>query len=191
MLEECTGHNGEPPSIKIKSGGDTLYTLLVCIYILLHLHIYIYCIGATFLRGRFKTQNFGSIFLRNISSKYFVKLVMRRVAMTKISRRLCWHLTNIANICIIFLIDRLSRNVWVIFLENGNISCGCHGSVASSWQGGNITKGFLWKIPVTLWAVTWETWGPIFGRFHGMPWPTNGSRNKCLDSCFYIDLYIF
>ena len=34
--------------------------------------------------------------------------------------------------------------------------------------------------------------GPIFGRFHGMPWPTNGSLNKCLDSrFFYIDIYIF
>ena len=36
-------------------------------------------------------------------------------------------------------------------------------------------------------------WGPIFRRFHGIPWPPNGSLNKCLDSRLvytYINIYI-
>ena len=36
-----------------------------------------------------------------------------------------------------------------------------------------------------VWPSTWlECWVPISGRIQGMPWPTNGSLNKCLDSRF-------
>jgi len=38
-----------------------------------------------------------------------------------------------------------------------------------------------------------ENWATIFRRFHTMPWPPNGSLNKCLDSrlVYIISRYYF